>query len=149
MGIPDRKSAELYMAKRQMEVAKGAVGLPTRETLTLGKALDGLLDDKKASFSAGHVKALETWGKQIKTRFGEKTPLRAVTLDTVNAWRGELLAAGESPGTINKKTDLRAGGGNRPDRGKNGLKRGRVSSVLFQRVFTYCSQGHFPSLAQG
>jgi len=106
VGIPDRKSAELYRSKREMEIAKGAIGLPTRETLTLGKALEGLLADKKASFSAGHVKALKAWGEQIKTRFGDKTPLRAVTLDMVNAWRGELLAAGESPGTVNKKSDL-------------------------------------------
>ncbi len=104
--VTDKKTAELYLAKRQMELAKGTVGLPTCETLTLGKALDGLLADKKVSFSAGHVKALETWGKQIKERFGEKTPLRVVTLDTVNAWRGELLATGESPGTVNKKSDL-------------------------------------------
>ncbi len=106
VGIPDRKSAELYMAKRKMEVAKGAVGLPTRETLTLGKALEGLLADKTAVYSGGHIKTLEARVQQIKDRFGDKTPLRAVTLDAVNTWRGELLAAGESPATVNKKSDL-------------------------------------------
>ncbi len=47
-GILDKKTAEIYMAKRQLEIAKGVVGLPTHETLTLGSALDGLLGDKKA-----------------------------------------------------------------------------------------------------
>ncbi len=106
VGIPDRKTAELYRAKREMEVAKGVVGLPTREALTLGAALDGLLADKKAVFSAGHTKTLEARIQQIKDRFGTQTPLRAVTLESVNTWRQELLAAGESPATVNKKTDL-------------------------------------------
>lgn len=75
VGIPDHKTAELYRAKREMEIAKGTIGLPTRENLTLGAALDGLLADKKAVFSAGHIETLETRIQQIKDRFEDKTPL--------------------------------------------------------------------------
>ena len=107
--IPDitlRGDAELYLARRKTEVAKGVVGLPRREGLTVEDALDALFRDKEATCSPGHVKTLKARVAQIKEAFGAGTPIKMVSLDAVNTWRRGLLSDGEQPPTVNKKAEM-------------------------------------------
>ena len=107
--IPDistRKDAELYLAKRTTEVAKGVVGLPRREGLTVEDALDSYLADKTAICSPAHVKTLEARVRQLKEALGPQTPVRMITLEAVNTWRRGLLSDGEQPPTVNKKAEI-------------------------------------------
>jgi len=107
--IPDitlRGDAELYLARRKTEVARGIVGLPRREGLTVEDALDALFRDKEATCSPGHVKTIKARVRQIKEAFGAGTPIKMVSLDAVNTWRRGLLSDGEQPPTANKKTEM-------------------------------------------
>ncbi|HEX2995895.1 MAG TPA: tyrosine-type recombinase/integrase, partial [Anaerolineales bacterium] len=105
-GILDRKTAEIYMAKRQLEIAKGVVGLPTRETLTLGAALEELLETRRAACVEEHVQHLEAHGREILSFLGEQTPIKSLTVAAVNRFKLDLRTKGDKPSTVNRKIHL-------------------------------------------
>jgi integrase len=102
-GISDRKTAELYLAKRKLEIAKGQVGLPTRESFSLGAALEELLENRRVSCVEAHIQHLEAHKREILTFFGEQTPIKSLSVATVNRFKLDLRGKGDKPSTINRK----------------------------------------------
>jgi integrase len=102
-GITDRKTAELYLAKRRLEVARGQVGVPTREGCSLGAALKELLETRQASCVPAHIVNLKAHKREIEAFFGEETPIKSLSVAEVNRFKLDLRAKGDKPSTINRK----------------------------------------------
>lgn len=101
--IRDRKTAETYRAKRELEIARGEVGIPTREGQTLAAALEELLQTRRASCGKTHIENLEIQKRQMLDHFGGQVPVKSLTPAAVNHFKLELRAKGEKPSTINRK----------------------------------------------
>lgn len=105
-GIADRETAELYMSKRQLEIARGQVGLPTRENLSLGACLSAHLEAKQLSCSESHIRQMEAHAGQLRVSLGETTPVKTLKAMDLAQFRKERLTAGDRPDTVNKKAAL-------------------------------------------
>jgi integrase len=105
-GITDRKTAELYLAKRRLEVARGQVGVATHENLSVSACLASYVAGREAVTKESHIRIVKARVKQIEMHFGADKPVRTLSESAVNAWRTELKRAGESPSTINRKAGI-------------------------------------------
>ncbi len=105
-GIADRKTAELYMAKRQLEIARGEVGLATNENLSIHTCVQAYVAWREPVTKESHINTVKARARQIEEHFGAGNPVRLIAVTAVNAWRQELKRAGESPSTINRKAGI-------------------------------------------
>ena len=106
----DRETAELYMAKRKLEMARGETGVPKRKNLSLRAALHSLVESKRVDCVDLHYKNLKRQKKEMEDFFGGDTPVRLLKDSDVNRFKIHLRAKNKNrPETVNKKiTTLKA-----------------------------------------
>lgn len=103
-GIRDRKTAELYLSKRQLEMARGQVGVPTRENLSLGACLSAHIEAKRLSCGESHINQIEAYRTQIEECLGGQTPVKTLKPSDIARFRKARRLAGDSPDVQNRKT---------------------------------------------
>lgn len=99
----DRATADLYMAKRKLEIARGETGLATRENLKLRAALRSYVESKRVDCVALHYKNLKRHKTELENFFGGDTPVRLLKESDVNRFKIHLIGKENRPETINKK----------------------------------------------
>jgi integrase len=102
----DRRTAEAFRASRELEIAKGAAGLPKRANVALSDILDELIKQRTADCVPGHIKRLEIHKAQLEEFFGASLPLKSLDPALVNEYKAGLRADGQAPSTINRKIAL-------------------------------------------
>jgi len=105
----DRETADVYLAKRKLEIARGHTDLPTDAGLTLTKALDSLLEQRRADCVKEHCNHLDGYKTEAEAFFGKEIAVRLLTESESNRFKAHLRAQGNLPSTINRKlTFIRA-----------------------------------------
>ena len=105
-GIHDRRLAEIAFGEFRARFERGVLNLPTDHNLTLGECLDAFIDSKRADCGLSRVRQLEAHARQMAGILGENTPVKTLGGKDANELKRALRAAGDRPGTVNKKLGL-------------------------------------------
>ena len=100
------RAARVSFADFVSRFERKQVGLPTQENLTLKNCLEAHLEGKSDTRTASHLKTMKARVLELCKHFGDDTPVKSITLKTVQTYRQERQAKGDSPPTINQKTAI-------------------------------------------
>lgn len=105
-GVHTPRAARVSFADFVSRFERKGVGLPTQENLTLKNCLEAYLEGKSDTRTASHLKTMKARVLELCKHFGDDTPVKSITLKTVQTYRQERQGRGDSPPTINQKTAI-------------------------------------------